>query len=238
MPSSRAIRDAVARLALDESPGVQLQVAIAARKIEGLDPLPVLVDVLSNCDEDRLIPTIVWQNLHPLLPRQGERFVRLIAGVDLADAPASASSCPGSSIASSASPRRSWGRSVEIFARLRDRESQLARKCLAAISGRLAEMSPARQGQLLRPAPAGHPAPPQRRSRRTALVRRPTARVPAGDRLGRCPARPRAIHRGGSARVGAPTGPGGPDRVPGPRTARGRGPGPRRGLGRGCSPAS
>ena len=48
-------------------PTCKLQVAIAARKIEGLDPLPVLVEVLANAGDDKLIPHIVWQNLHPLL---------------------------------------------------------------------------------------------------------------------------------------------------------------------------
>ena len=30
-------------------------------------PIPLLIEVLSNCGDDRLIPHIVWQNLHPLL---------------------------------------------------------------------------------------------------------------------------------------------------------------------------
>ena len=46
---------------------MRLQVAIAARKIEGLEPLPLLVEVLANAGDDKLIPHIVWQNLHPLL---------------------------------------------------------------------------------------------------------------------------------------------------------------------------
>src|SRR5204863_9210947 len=42
---SRAIREKVAALARDSSPDVQLQVAIASRKIKYFDALPVLTDV-------------------------------------------------------------------------------------------------------------------------------------------------------------------------------------------------
>src|SRR5262249_39266438 len=83
---SPAIREQVAALARDRAPDVPLQVAIAARKVEGVDALPVLIDVLAHCGQDRLIPLIVWPNLHPLLEDQGERFARLAAGVDLRSA--------------------------------------------------------------------------------------------------------------------------------------------------------
>ena len=39
----------VAFLANDPSPDVQVQVAIASRKIVGLDPLPVLARLLARC---------------------------------------------------------------------------------------------------------------------------------------------------------------------------------------------
>ena len=42
-----AIRDQVVALAGDPRPTCRLQVAIAARKLEGVDPLPVLLDVLA-----------------------------------------------------------------------------------------------------------------------------------------------------------------------------------------------
>jgi putative membrane-bound dehydrogenase-like protein len=73
-----AVRDRVARLASDPSRDVQLQVAIAARKIDGLALLPVLARVLASCGDDRLIPHIVWQNLHPLLEAQGEAFLAAV----------------------------------------------------------------------------------------------------------------------------------------------------------------
>src|SRR5262249_12649779 len=62
-----AIRDKVVSLAADAEPDVRLQVAIAARKIEGIEPVSLLTQVLSKSGEDKLIPHIVWQNLHPLL---------------------------------------------------------------------------------------------------------------------------------------------------------------------------
>ena len=71
------IRRRVMALARDPSPDVQLQVAIASRKIENFDALPVLVDVLAHCGHDKLIPAIVWPNLHPLLETNGVRFAEL-----------------------------------------------------------------------------------------------------------------------------------------------------------------
>ena len=72
------VRDRVASLARDPSPDVQLQVAIAARKIEGLDALQTLVEILTYCGQDKLIPSIVWPNLHPLLEEHAVRFVTLL----------------------------------------------------------------------------------------------------------------------------------------------------------------
>jgi putative heme-binding domain-containing protein len=72
-----SIRERITRLVRDPSPDVLLQVAIAARKIEGVDPRQLLVDVLRNCGHDKLIPSIVWPNLHPLLENESERFVAM-----------------------------------------------------------------------------------------------------------------------------------------------------------------
>jgi putative heme-binding domain-containing protein len=75
---SGAVRERVAALASDSSPDVQLQVAIASRKIKNLDALPVLTEVLAHCGQDKLIPAITWNNLHPLLETDSARFVSLI----------------------------------------------------------------------------------------------------------------------------------------------------------------
>ena len=83
-----AIVEKIASLAGDDSPDVQLQVAIAARKVEGLDPLPLLVEVAASCGDDKLIPHIVWQNLYPLLPDSGTAFVVELKKHNLAESPA------------------------------------------------------------------------------------------------------------------------------------------------------
>ncbi len=80
-------RKTVIALADDKSRDVQLQVAIAARKIDGVDALPLLVKVLAKCGDDKLIPHIVWQNLHPLLEEHADAFVSLVQKMDLSNAP-------------------------------------------------------------------------------------------------------------------------------------------------------
>ena len=84
---SPALVEKVKAAAGDASPDVQLQVAIAARKIEGVDAIPLLVDVLVRCGDDRLIPHIVWQNLHPLLEDHSEEFLALAKNYDLKETP-------------------------------------------------------------------------------------------------------------------------------------------------------
>ncbi|QDT46032.1 Cytochrome c [Symmachiella dynata] len=79
---SDEIDQRIAALASDDSPDVQLQVAIAAPKIDDLDTMPVLSDVLSHCGNDQLIPHIVWQNLHPRLDEQPQRFIELLTQRD------------------------------------------------------------------------------------------------------------------------------------------------------------
>jgi putative membrane-bound dehydrogenase-like protein len=81
-------------LADDSSPDVKLQLAIAARKIEGLDPLPVLVAVLASAGDDKLIPHIVWQNLHPLLATRADDFLTEVKKYDLKATPSLAKIMP------------------------------------------------------------------------------------------------------------------------------------------------
>ncbi len=75
------------KLAREGAPEVKLQVAIAARKIETVDPLPVLVEVLGNAGDDKLIPHIVWQNLHPLLTTRSDDFLAEVKKYDLKQTP-------------------------------------------------------------------------------------------------------------------------------------------------------
>jgi glucose/arabinose dehydrogenase len=81
------LRDKIAAMSADESADVLLQVAIAADKIEGLDPLAIWVQVLANSGDDALIPHIVWQNLHPQLPTRAKEFLTLVKAQDLQASP-------------------------------------------------------------------------------------------------------------------------------------------------------
>jgi putative membrane-bound dehydrogenase-like protein len=89
----------LADLAKDKCRDVQLQTAIAAAKAGKADPrefdrIKILVDVLAHCGDDKLIPHIVWQNLHPLLEKDGDRFLTFAAKPDLAKAPGLAKVLP------------------------------------------------------------------------------------------------------------------------------------------------
>ncbi len=70
-----AISGTVKKLAGDLDPSVRLQVAIAAVKIEGVDPMPVLVEVLSRAGDDVVTPPVVWRNLEELLETGAIAFV-------------------------------------------------------------------------------------------------------------------------------------------------------------------
>ncbi len=73
------IAASITEMASDDSADVKLQVAITATKIPDIDTMPVLLNVLANSNGDMLIPHIVWQNLHPRLEQENERFVELLA---------------------------------------------------------------------------------------------------------------------------------------------------------------
>ncbi len=78
----------------DESADVRLQVAIAARKLLGDEATPLFVELLASAGDDKLIPHIVWQNLHPLLEIRSDVFIREVGERDLAKAPALAAIMP------------------------------------------------------------------------------------------------------------------------------------------------
>ena len=79
-------RDVLARVK-DASNEVKVQLAIAVRKLEGVDPLPHLVGIANLAGTDLLLGPIVWQNLQPLLGDRADDFVRLVAAVNLEQAP-------------------------------------------------------------------------------------------------------------------------------------------------------
>ncbi|HEV3007328.1 MAG TPA: PVC-type heme-binding CxxCH protein, partial [Pirellulales bacterium] len=81
------LRERVVGMTGDSSHDVQLQLAIAARKLVGVEAMPLLLEVLARCGDEPLIPHIVWQNLHPLLEEQSDRFVELAGRASLAEQP-------------------------------------------------------------------------------------------------------------------------------------------------------
>ena len=89
-----AVRTKIVGLAKDEAPTVRLQTAIAARKIDGIDAIPTLLEVLNHSGDDKLIPHVVWQNLHPLLEDHADEFVRILEKTDLGRSPALAALMP------------------------------------------------------------------------------------------------------------------------------------------------
>ena len=77
----------IVALTADPAPDVQLQVAIAAAKLDAVDTVATLVGVLNHCGDDKLIPQIVWQNLHPRLEAEGGALADVVAGGDLSSMP-------------------------------------------------------------------------------------------------------------------------------------------------------
>jgi putative membrane-bound dehydrogenase-like protein len=88
------LKGRVVALASDDSAHVRLQVAIAARKLEAVDAMSVLLEVLSHSGKDPLIPRIVWQNLHPLLESGTDHFLELVSAQSLQQSPALADLMP------------------------------------------------------------------------------------------------------------------------------------------------
>ena len=142
-----AIRAKIAELARDPSPDVQLQVAIASRKIKSFDALPVLNDVLAQCGQDKLIPSIAWNNLHPLLETNSTRLVSLITSKDRLS-PAQVALFPRI-VERLLSAQKPDGPSVAaLVAFVADRDGERAKECLSAVSLKLADSSPAVVAQL------------------------------------------------------------------------------------------
>ena len=137
---SSAIRTKVTELSRDRSPDVQLQVVIAAPKIENCDALPVLNEVLAHCGHDKLIPSIAWNNLHPLLETNSARLVSLMTS-NARLSPAQAALVPRI-VERFLSAQAPDGASLAtLIAFVADREADRARECLSAVSLKLTDLS-------------------------------------------------------------------------------------------------
>jgi putative heme-binding domain-containing protein len=82
-----APRDRVVALANDVASDVRLQVAIAAPKLAEVDSQKILLEVLAQSPGDKLIPHIVWQNLHPTLEQRSGQFLQLVTAGDMRGRP-------------------------------------------------------------------------------------------------------------------------------------------------------
>ncbi len=88
------LRKAILALANDPAAEVRVQVAIASRKVEGVDPLPTLIGMFERGPDDPILAPIAWQNLHPLLDDRGQDFVKLVDAADLSRSPRLAALLP------------------------------------------------------------------------------------------------------------------------------------------------
>jgi putative membrane-bound dehydrogenase-like protein len=126
----------------DPSPDVMLQVVIAARKLQGNAPFSAWLDVLARCGDDKLIPVIIWQNLHPLLEDQADAFLTQfrLRGIDLASAPGAAALLPRIVERILGSRKPDLGAVVALMERLlsgKDGSHEPARQCLALLAGKV-----------------------------------------------------------------------------------------------------
>lgn len=76
-----SVKSKVLELARDTSRDVQLQVAICAKKIAPEAAMSVLLNILTQSGDDKIIPRIVWQNLHPMLETDPAGLMELLAGI-------------------------------------------------------------------------------------------------------------------------------------------------------------
>jgi putative membrane-bound dehydrogenase-like protein len=123
------VRDKVADLVADASRDVQLQVVIAARKVDGIDPMPLFARVLATCGDDKILPAIVWQNLHPLLEGKGEPLVKLLEKADLKTSPNLAALLPRAADRVLGSKDPDVSAVCALVVRLADREHGHADSC-------------------------------------------------------------------------------------------------------------
>jgi putative membrane-bound dehydrogenase-like protein len=138
------VREAFVPLARDPSPDVQLQVAIAARKIEGIDALALLVDVLDHCRHDKLIPAIVWPNLHPLIAGDPGRFAALVGSKKTPASPGLSATLPRAVDRLMAADPFDPRPVAAVLDATTSRAPDRASACVAAVAGRLDSLGAAK----------------------------------------------------------------------------------------------
>ncbi|MFM9960803.1 MAG: PVC-type heme-binding CxxCH protein, partial [Planctomycetaceae bacterium] len=119
---------------------VALQFASATSKLpKGFDrvALTALIGILANHRDDRLIPHIVWQNLHPRLEDQANDFVALLGESNLVRSKHVADLMPR--VAERILGRQKFDAQPigKLFALLRDDHPQVGRQVLEVISAKV-----------------------------------------------------------------------------------------------------
>ncbi|MEX0936897.1 MAG: PVC-type heme-binding CxxCH protein [Pirellulales bacterium] len=138
----------VAELAADPSPDVKLQVAIAAPKMTEVDTLDALVTVAATAGHDKLLPYIVWPNLHPLLEDQADRFVALVEPHNLADMPALATLLPRAVDRVFDRTDGDFSAAVALVQMAVAENPECAKACLAAVADKREALSDAQLQEL------------------------------------------------------------------------------------------
>ena len=143
---ARPIRSRLETMVYDHSPDVQLQLAIASRKIDGLDPLPILTKIAATCGHDKLIPYIVWPNLHPLLSDQARQFQELYRHVDLSRAPGLKRITPRAVDRLVDADRLETA--VDLIRQVAREDVEIAQQGLAELARNIDQLSPDAKGRL------------------------------------------------------------------------------------------
>ncbi len=126
----------------ETSPEVLLQLAIALPKIEGENgTAEALLVILKRAGRDSLIPAIVWQNLSPLMEKQGQAIVNVIARYEpLRDSPAFPDFLPRLIERVMGRDSRDIGPIVSLFSLVSQgphRDVAASRKCLALLAAKI-----------------------------------------------------------------------------------------------------
>lgn len=152
------VRKRILGLTTDKAAEVRLQVAIAARKITGIEPLPTLIEVLVHSDDDNVIPRVVWQNLLPDLADHAREFAALVRPHDLTRKKALAAILPRATelllarAAAADQPDPAIGETlIDLFELILDADPSTARRCLDALASmvRTGELTTEKAGRAM-----------------------------------------------------------------------------------------
>jgi len=135
--ASEDVWEQVAALSGDDWLSIKLQVATAfGSNRNRTDTLTVLMAVLATCDDDKLIPHVVWQNLYPLLEEQAGAFVDAVAKSDLAKEPATAAIVPRALERILARKRFDATLAARLFSAAQRTSPSTATECLRLLASR------------------------------------------------------------------------------------------------------